>query len=46
MITPRAEMSQRYPTPWCFAERVRKALKTNEANVEKSAKREKESARV
>ena len=41
-----AEMSQRHPTPRCFAQRVRKILKTNEANVEKSAKREKESARV
>jgi len=34
------------PHPRCFAKRVRKLLKTNEANVEKSAKREKESARV
>jgi hypothetical protein len=41
-----AEMSQRYPTPRCFAQRVRKVLKTNEVNVEKSAKREKESARI
>ena len=39
-------MSQRYPHPRCFAKRVRKLLKTNEARVEKSAKREKESARV
>ncbi len=33
-----------YPHPRCFAKRVRKPLKTNDASVKKRAKREKESA--
>jgi len=34
-------MSQSTPHPRCFAQRVRQAIETNEASVEKSGKREK-----